>query len=300
MLLTEDVLKMLADVSHRLEDDVSLDVLATKSGLSRFHFHRGFRQAVGETPKQYTQRLRLERAAALLATGSDSILSIALTVGFVSHEVFVRAFRRSYSCTPTQYRIRVQRRVAAGEIELTANLIRTVGPCVRFFHASQNQPQGTLDMPTLEIERREVEPQPILFIQRRVARTQLQPLFAECFPKLYGHCVQTGLAMAGQPIARYVSSGTGLWTIDCAIPIVEPASGEGEMQPGQLQTGPAAFAVHAGPYERLPGSYAEVEQWIENNGMRVNGPAWEIYVTDPAEYADPSDWRTEIYWPVSE
>lgn len=155
-------------------------------------------------------------------------------------------------------------------------------------------------MPTLEIERREVESQPILFIQRRVARTQLQPLFAQCFPKLYGHCVQSGLAMAGQPIARYVSTGTGLWTIDCAIPLVEPTSNEGEMQSGQLQTGPVAFAVHVGSYEQLPESNAAIEQWIEDNGLQVNGPAWEVYVTDPAEHPDPSDWRTEVYWPIAQ
>jgi AraC family transcriptional regulator len=65
-----------------------------KAGWSPFHFHRAFRKVVGETPKRYTQRLRLERAAARLASGSDPVLRIAADAGFASHEVFTRAFRR--------------------------------------------------------------------------------------------------------------------------------------------------------------------------------------------------------------
>ncbi len=154
-------------------------------------------------------------------------------------------------------------------------------------------------MPTLKVERIEVGAQPILFIQRRVARTQLQPLFAECFPKIFGHCMQTGLAMAGQPIARYVATGAGLWTVDCAIPLAEAASGEGEMQAGQLQAGPAAFAVHQGPYDRLAETNAAIEQWIEDNGLQSDGPAWESYITDPAQHPDPADWKTGVYWPLA-
>lgn len=220
MLPNQDVLAILGDVCLQLEDDQSLDVLAARSGWSRFHFHRGFTRFVGETPKTYAQRLRLERAAALLASSLDPVLAIALAVGFSSHEVFNRAFRRQFACTPTQYRSKVVERTVDGGATHDENLVRTVGPCVRLFHTPLNQPIGTLDMPTLEIERKEVESQPILFIQRRVARTQLQPPFCGVFPKIYGHCMQTGLAMASQPIARYVSTGAGLWTIDCAIPLV--------------------------------------------------------------------------------
>ncbi len=55
---------------------------------------------VGETPKQYTLRLRLERAVARLITSGDAVLDIALALGLNSHEVFTRAFRRRFGCTP--------------------------------------------------------------------------------------------------------------------------------------------------------------------------------------------------------
>src|SRR6185503_15384836 len=99
-----DLLTLLRHMRGRLDGDVSLDALAARSGWSAFHLHRTFRRMVGETPKGYTQRLRLERAAARLATGSDRVLDVALESGFSSHEVFTRAFTRRFGRSPERYR----------------------------------------------------------------------------------------------------------------------------------------------------------------------------------------------------
>ena len=42
-----------------------------------------------------------------------------------------------------------------------------------------------------------------------------------------------------------------------------------------------------------------MEQWIAAEGLQSAGPAWEIYVTDPADHPDPADWRTELCWPLA-
>ena len=68
--------------------------------------------------------------------------------------------------------------------------------------------------------------------------------------------------------------------------------------PGAASGGPAAVAVHAGPYDQLGETYAALERWIEANGLRTAGAPWESYITDPTDHPDPADWRTEIYWPV--
>ena len=153
-------------------------------------------------------------------------------------------------------------------------------------------------MPTLSITRQERAAQPILFIRRRVARAELQGMLAECFGKLFGHAQRAGLPIAGFPLARYVSTGPGLWTVEAAVPLAAPAAGEEDMQPGTLPAGPVALGVHAGPYDDLADTNAAVERWIESNGYRVAGAPWEWYVTDPGEYPNPADWRTEVYWPL--
>jgi len=54
-------------------------------------------------------------------------------------------------------------------------------------------------MPTLTIERKQLEAQRILFIRRRIARSELQGTLADCFRRLFGHGQKAGLAIAGWP-----------------------------------------------------------------------------------------------------
>jgi AraC family transcriptional regulator len=95
---------LLLEVQHHLDHDLSLESLARQYGYSPFHFHRFFSRTVGETPKQHIDRLRLERAAYKLAITRETVLHIALSVGFKNHETFSRAFKRTFHYTPRDYR----------------------------------------------------------------------------------------------------------------------------------------------------------------------------------------------------
>lgn len=97
-------LPVLVHIQTHLEADLTLEILAEKANLSPYYFHRIFRSATGETPKQYTQRLRLERAAYHLKTRDASILDIALSAGFRSPETFSRAFKRHFQRSPSAFR----------------------------------------------------------------------------------------------------------------------------------------------------------------------------------------------------
>lgn len=88
--------------------DLSTAALAASAGLSSSHFHEVFRRATGETVKQYTLRLRLERAAFRLLTERTGVAAIAFDLGFGSHETFTRAFRRSHGTTPSDFRRRMR------------------------------------------------------------------------------------------------------------------------------------------------------------------------------------------------
>jgi len=64
---------------HQAEQP-SLDVLARRAGLSRFHLHRLFASWAGVTPKDFLQCLTLERARRALGEG-QSILDASLDAG---------------------------------------------------------------------------------------------------------------------------------------------------------------------------------------------------------------------------
>jgi len=87
-----------------LHRPVKLRELANVAGFSEFHFHRIFGAVSGETLNNFTNRLRLEKAARLLRYSDQSLTDIALDCGFSSSATFSRAFRSGYDTSPSQFR----------------------------------------------------------------------------------------------------------------------------------------------------------------------------------------------------
>ncbi len=87
-----------------LDRQVKLEELAKVACFSEFHFHRIFGAVSGETLNNFTNRLRLEKAARLLRFSDQSLTDIALDCGFSSSATFSRAFRSGYDTSPSQFR----------------------------------------------------------------------------------------------------------------------------------------------------------------------------------------------------
>ena len=85
-----------------------------------------FRRATGETVKQYTLRLRLERAAFRLLTERTTVAAIAFDLGFGSHETFTRAFRRCHQSSPSEFRRQI-RPLSIAPTTVTTRLTPAVG-----------------------------------------------------------------------------------------------------------------------------------------------------------------------------
>jgi AraC family transcriptional regulator len=288
-----------AYAAQHLEDDLSLRVLAAQTGLSAFHLHRGFKAAAGETPKQLTLRLRLERAAVLLLTTPDSVLNVALSCGFQSHEVFCRTFRRHFRITPSQYRKRgFAQPVDQTQAHSHAALVAQVGRCIGLFHIREDRRLQNHEM-TYSIAKREISPQPILAARRNVKLSEVAKALGEIFGQVHLYAQRAGAVMAGPPLTRYLQWGPGLLTIEAGIPVASPVPGEGEVKADTLPGGFAAVTMHTGPYDQLMEAHAAVQQWIEAEGLTAQGAPWESYVTDPGDYPDPKDWKTEIFWPLA-
>ena len=100
----EAILSTLIHIQTHLESDLNLDLLAERVGFSAYHYHRIFREIIGEPVKEYIRRLRIERAAYRLKVSEETILHIALDAGFKTHESFTRAFARQFRITPNEFR----------------------------------------------------------------------------------------------------------------------------------------------------------------------------------------------------
>jgi len=96
--------RVLDYIGANLEGDLTLARLASIACLSRFHFSRAFKAAVGRSPHHYVSAKRLELAKQLLGKGDQPLVDIALTVQFSCQANFTRAFREATGQTPAQYR----------------------------------------------------------------------------------------------------------------------------------------------------------------------------------------------------
>jgi AraC-like DNA-binding protein/effector-binding domain-containing protein len=287
---------------HNLGKNVALADLAANTGQSLFHAHRTLRVALGETPKQFTLRLRIDHAAAALVNSWASILDIALECGFESHEAFCRAFRRRFGLSPSAYR---KRGLIGPSTRSHADLVDEIGPCVGLYHLGLGERRSEESM-KYEITRQELAAQPVLVVRRQVRRAEIAATIGAALPKVFLHAQQRGLAIAGYPITRYVETSVGLITFETGMRVAAHggdwtvAHGQGEVLAETLPAGPAATTIHFGPYDQLQDAYAAVEEWIVANGFRQNGAPWEAYLNDPADHPNPQDWKTAVYWPFQD
>lgn len=96
--------RVLDYIEANLEGELTLDRIASIACLSRYHFARAFKQAVGHSPHRYVSARRLERAKALLIEDDRPLVDIALALGFSSQANFTRAFRQAMGLAPGQFR----------------------------------------------------------------------------------------------------------------------------------------------------------------------------------------------------
>jgi len=106
--LTEYISRMnktLDYIDANIENPMTLGELASVANFSKYHFNRIFHSIVGETPFQFIQRVRIERAAMLMLTNRKMTVSeVALRCGFTDLSVFSRNFKASFGLSPTRYR----------------------------------------------------------------------------------------------------------------------------------------------------------------------------------------------------
>ena len=96
--------RVLDYIEENLEGDLPLDLMASIACLSRYHFARAFKQAIGQSPHRYVSARRLDRAKAHLMRGDRSLVDIALSLSFSSQANFTRAFKQATGQAPGEFR----------------------------------------------------------------------------------------------------------------------------------------------------------------------------------------------------
>ncbi len=105
----EAILETQRIIENEFQKTVDIDQLAQQNGMSRRNFERRFKNATGDTPLLYLQRVRVEEAKKILETETKSFDEVCYQVGYEDSSFFRKIFIKHTGLRPAEYRTKFQR-----------------------------------------------------------------------------------------------------------------------------------------------------------------------------------------------
>ncbi len=104
-LAPHPAIRQAIDLMHsRMEEDWTLERFADLLRLNPSYLVRLFRSETGVSPMKMLSRIRAERAATLLLSGSARVGEIGLAVGWAEPKHFAACFQRHFGISASAYR----------------------------------------------------------------------------------------------------------------------------------------------------------------------------------------------------
>ena len=101
------VYNILGYINEHYNENLTLDDLANKFFVSKYHLSREFQRLVGTTVHRYIVQKRLVMAKQMLSAGRPSS-EVYQNCGFGDYSNFYRAFRAEYQISPKEYILRLK------------------------------------------------------------------------------------------------------------------------------------------------------------------------------------------------
>ncbi|MFC2070729.1 GyrI-like domain-containing protein [Chloroflexota bacterium] len=302
-------------IEANIDRDLSLKELSDIAHFSPFHFHRIFRAMVGETLNEFTQRIRLEKAAArLIANPRKSITEIALECGFSSPSAFARAFRETYKMSASRWR-------SGGYLQHSKNgkqeskESQSVG---NFRQDFDIYPRYTQDNTGLiwrvemkngeiqtEVEVRDMPEIHVAYVRHIGPYKGDSELFGRLFNKLMAWAGPRGLLRFPETKIMTIyyddpelTDDSKLRT-DACITVPEGTEVDGEIGKTTIPAGKYAIAHFEINVEQYQDAWNTVYSgWLPESGYQPgDGPCYELYPGNPDEYSGDKH-LVDIYVPV--
>lgn len=91
-------------LNERLEEQIRIADIAEEIGIAPSYLQRLFKQVKGVSMIDYLNSIRIKRSKFLLIKTKDSIVDIAVAVGYNSRQHFCRVFTQTVGMSPQKYR----------------------------------------------------------------------------------------------------------------------------------------------------------------------------------------------------
>lgn len=264
-------------INNHLDEELDLLMLAQKSNLSTYHFHRIMKAFLGETLGAYILRVRLETAARLLRYSDLAIEQIAYSIGYEVPSSLSKSFKQFYNITPQEYRNNKYYQIMK-PIQINPDL-------------NLKSPK-VIELPTKKA----------IYIHFTGAYAEID--FGGAWSRLWKYVKENNLFSAGiEHISLYhddpkVTTSDKLRTDICLV-LPKPAEPRGEIGVKEIPGGKYAVFLYQGPYTNLGIVYDTIfAQWLPDCGYELrNASVFEKYINDPSR-TEEEKLKTEIYIPL--
>ncbi|MCD7973860.1 MAG: GyrI-like domain-containing protein [Candidatus Azobacteroides sp.] len=274
----KSVNQVLDFINTHLTSTINLSDLASIATISEFHFHRIFKAIMNESPGEYIQRLRLEKAAFKLQTTDLPLAEIADQTGYKSLYALSRAFKKKMGMTPSEFR------------KKPADLTIPIKEPVPYHELS---PEIRMISPKTIICTQVVNP----YIQKNA--------FLEAWNKLTDF-----LSLSGVPDKNHeylcISCDISTLTrpeycrIYACVNMPEKVRPAGKFGRQALEGGMYAVFTHKGPYKEMKNLYCNIYRyWIPNSPYQLRDTLhFEKYLNTSSEVPE-EELLTEVYIPIT-
>lgn len=96
-------------IEHNLSEKISVDYLSSRFTVGRRTFDRRFIKATGNTPVEYTQRVKIESAKKAFETSRKNINEVMYEVGYSDVKAFREVFKKITGMSPLEYKHKYNR-----------------------------------------------------------------------------------------------------------------------------------------------------------------------------------------------
>jgi len=108
----EIVKKAQSYIENHVDEKISVEHLSSKFAVGRRNFDRRFIKATGNTPVEYSQRVKIESAKKAFETTRKTINEVMYDVGYLDVKAFREVFRKITGMSPLEYRSKYNKEAA--------------------------------------------------------------------------------------------------------------------------------------------------------------------------------------------
>ena len=101
-----------AYIESNIDEKISVEDLSSRFAVGRRNFDRRFIKATGNTPVEYSQRVKIESAKKAFETTRKTINEVMYEVGYSDVKAFREVFRKITGMSPLEYRNRYNKKEA--------------------------------------------------------------------------------------------------------------------------------------------------------------------------------------------